>query len=104
MAGVELRDSTGLRSFSFTTLVSDREAAALFRDTDQIVKKATYKGYNTTYLFLSCSASTSARTDLLARVTLAFLLTLTLPTRPLPASGSFSVLESSKLARLALLL
>ena len=62
------------------------------------------QGHNTTYLFLSCSDSTSARTDLLARVTLAFLLTLTLPTRDLPASGSFSVLESSKLARLALLL
>lgn len=44
----------------------------------------------------------SARTDLLARVTLDFLLTLA--TRGLPASGSFSVLLSSKLARLALLL
>jgi len=66
MAGVELRDSTdfspsgtGLSSFSFTTLVSDRVAATLFRDTD---------------LFLSCSASKSAKTDLLALVTLAFLL------------------------------
>ena len=55
-----------------------------------------------TCLFLTCSVSTSARTDLLARVTLA--LRLTLPARALPASGSFSVLESSKLARLALLL
>ena len=55
-----------------------------------------------TCLFLSCSVSTSARTDLLARVTLA--LRLTLVVRALPASGSFSVLESSKLARLALLL
>ena len=54
--------------------------------------------------FLSCSASTSARTDLVARVTLALLLTLTLAARALPGSGSFSVLESSKLARLALLL
>ena len=54
------------------------------------------------YLFLSCSASKSAKTDLLALVTLAFLLTLA--TRALPTSGSFSVLESSKLARLALLL
>ena len=43
----------------------------------------------------------SARTDLLARVTLDFLLTLA--TRGLPASGSFSVLLSSKLARLAML-
>ena len=57
-----------------------------------------------TCLFLSCSASTSARTDLVARVTLALLLTLTLAARALPGSGSFSVLESSKLARLALLL
>ena len=55
-----------------------------------------------TCLFLSCSVSTSARTDLLARVTLA--LRLTLVVRALPASGSFSVLESSKLMRLALLL